>query len=124
MSNHLKLAMIERILSLRRKGWSRAESRTTRSQPRDCSSPPQAGQGRSKTSHCAPRPGQSRGSAKTSHCAPRLEQPGHGAQSRCPAAGLNSRWHQSIPGSGKRLAPLTHVRARFYQLITDFARVY
>ena len=27
MSNHLKLAMIERILSLRRKGWSTPESR-------------------------------------------------------------------------------------------------
>ena len=103
MSNHLKLAMIDldslpppQGLVRRRIAHKLDLNRETvarylRQAPGDPNQPLHP-QGRTfATQH------------KTSHCTPRLKRPGHGAQSRCPAAGLNARWQQSI----RRISPVT-----------------
>ena len=76
MSNLLKVAMIDLILSLHRKGWSQRRISTELDINRETVAR------YLKLARAAPKPAiappgsdQPRASAKTSHCAPRLEWP-------------------------------------------------
>ena len=83
MSNLLKVAMIDIILSLHRKGWSQRriarELGINRETVARYLKQVTAG---AKTSQCAPRLDQPRRRAKTSQCAPRLGWPRYRTECR------------------------------------------
>ena len=72
MSNHLKVAMIDIIASLHRKGWSQRRIARELGIDRETVARYLKPVGRAKTSQCALRLGQLPASAKTSQCALRL----------------------------------------------------